>query len=103
MKTKKFQKRKENFTCQNCGLFVEGGGYRNHCPKCLWSKHVDINPGDRQSDCRGIMEPMGLVTKKGEKAIIHKCQKCGLKKRNKQADDDNYEAILKLSSRPVDG
>jgi len=45
---KKFQKRIENFTCEKCGLFVKGTGYTDHCPNCLWSKHMDINPGDRK-------------------------------------------------------
>lgn len=58
------------FVCENCGCKVRPltkGGYRNHCPHCLYSKHVDINPGDRASECGGLMEPVGvfLTGKKG--------------------------------------
>lgn len=46
MKTKKFTKIDEEFICENCGKQVEKLGYtcRNHCPSCLYSKHVDVNP-----------------------------------------------------------
>jgi hypothetical protein len=40
----------QGFTCENCGASVaplSNGSYRNHCPACLLSKHVDILPGDR--------------------------------------------------------
>ena len=43
----------QSFTCANCGAAVSplaGGGYRNHCPVCLHSLHVDVNPGDRAAD-----------------------------------------------------
>ena len=40
----------EAFVCENCGKEVKKLGYscRNHCPECLYSKHVDKNPGDRE-------------------------------------------------------
>ncbi len=101
MKTKKFQRRIEDFTCEKCGLRVEGGGYRNHCPRCLWSKHVDVNPGDREATCQGMMEPIGMEIKRGEKVIVHRCAKCEWIKRNKADKDDNFELIVKLSSQPL--
>ena len=55
---KKFTKRKENFICENCGHFVVGNGFTNHCPNCFFSKHVDINPGDRLCSCNGLMKPI---------------------------------------------
>ncbi len=64
--TANFQRTKEDFACERCGLFVRGNGYTNHCPQCLWSKHVDVNPGDRQETCRGLMEPVGMEIKSGE-------------------------------------
>lgn len=94
---KQFQKKVEDFTCQNCGVEVLGDGYTNHCPNCLWSKHVDISPGDRQNDCNGMMAPVGLELKRGEYTIIHKCEKCGTEKKNKASEEDNFEKILKLS------
>ncbi|MDZ7798959.1 MAG: RNHCP domain-containing protein [Patescibacteria group bacterium] len=101
MKTRKFQRTKENFTCERCGFLVQGSGYTNHCPKCLWSKHVDINPGDRQASCQGLMEPVGVKVKSGEYVIVHRCSLCGFEKRNKAAENDNFNEILKLSSHSI--
>ena len=56
----KFIKNIEDFTCEHCGAPVKGTGYTNHCPKCLWSKHEDVNPGDRASDCHGLMKPIDI-------------------------------------------
>ncbi|MBI5022769.1 MAG: RNHCP domain-containing protein [Candidatus Magasanikbacteria bacterium] len=88
MPTKKFQKRVEDFICQNCGIKVTGTGYTNHCPKCLYSKHVDINPGDRLNSCQGTMKPINIETKDGEFVVIHKCERCGEEKRNKANPED---------------
>ena len=44
MPSLKFKRKKENFVCENCGAEVKGDGFTNHCPKCLYSKHVDIFP-----------------------------------------------------------
>jgi hypothetical protein len=56
MQSRKFQRTREDFTRERCRTFVKGGGYTNHCPECLWSKHVDVNPGDRQATCQGLKE-----------------------------------------------
>jgi hypothetical protein len=95
--TKNFIKRQEDFTCEVCKTKVKGTGYTNHCPNCLYSKHVDeLVPGDRQSGCGGLMEPVRAETEKGEFILIHKCRKCGKKTRNIKAGEDNFEEILKL-------
>ncbi|WP_420871372.1 RNHCP domain-containing protein [Lysinibacillus xylanilyticus] len=39
---------------------LTNGSFRNHCPKCLFSKHVDTVPGDRASTCKGLMRPIGV-------------------------------------------
>lgn len=92
-----FVKKQEDFICKVCGTKVKGTGYTNHCPDCLWSEHVDEEvPGDRASDCKGLMEPVGVEIKNGEYIIIHRCQKCGKKPRNKTAKEDKFEEILKL-------
>ena len=72
---------------------------RNHCPYCLHSKHVDVNPGDRKETCHGDLEPIGieLNPKKGY-VIIFKCKKCGMIRKNKAAKDDNMDLIIKLSA-----
>jgi len=97
MQTKKFQRKIEDFVCVQCGAKVKGTGYTDHCPNCLWSKHVDINPGDRQASCGGDMEPVGVEIKGEEKIIYYKCQRCGFEHRVKAAADDNFEVILKLT------
>lgn len=97
--SKNFQRKKEDFVCENCGFLVKGSGYTNHCPKCLWSKHVDINPGDRASDCQGLMEPVEIEFKEGKYNIIHQCIKCGFQKKNKTQTDDDFEMILKISGK----
>jgi rubrerythrin len=98
MQTKKFQRKIEDFICAKCGTSVKGTGYTDHCPNCLWSRHVDVNPGDRQASCGGDMEPLGVEIKSGEKVIYYKCQRCGLAHRVRASAEDNFEAIIKLSA-----
>lgn len=102
LENSKFTKIDEEFICENCGKKVPKLGYtcRNHCPYCLYSKHLDINPGDRAEDCHGILEPVGLETssKKGY-VIIFKCKKCGEIRKNKVAEDDDMDKIIELSAR----
>jgi DNA-directed RNA polymerase subunit RPC12/RpoP len=94
----------EPFICENCGKDVKPLGYssRDHCPYCLYSKHVDINPGDRLETCMGTLEPVSIEnnSKKGI-VIIYKCKKCGKTRKNIAAKDDNMNLIIKLSSNPV--
>ena len=100
--TKKFTKLDEEFVCNNCGKKVEKLGYtsRNHCPYCLHSIHIDINPGDREEKCHGILEPIGaeIDNKKGY-VIIFKCKKCGAIRKNKAAKDDNIDLIIELTAK----
>jgi predicted ATP-dependent serine protease len=96
MAGKKFTRKKENFTCEHCGTEVKGTGYTNHCPKCLWSKHVDIHPGDRASKCQGMMKPIEVETKGQEYILTNQCVKCRHEKRNTSAPGDNFEELLKL-------
>ena len=81
---------------------VEPLGYtcRNHCNYCLHSKHVDINPGDREETCHGLLEPISveLDSKKGY-VIIYRCQKCGAIRKNKAANDDNKDLLIELTAR----
>ena len=60
MDSKRFQKKDSGFICGHCGKKVEPLGFtsRNHCPFCLWSRHLDELPGDRASECGGLMEPV---------------------------------------------
>ncbi len=97
---KLFQRKKEDFICGHCGTPVTGNGYTNHCPQCLYSKHVDIHPGDRAETCKGLMEPIGVELNHGQYTIIHRCVKCKAVKKNKSVPEDNYEQILILTQAP---
>ena len=94
------------FTCRVCGWPVgpQGAGtqHRNHCPNCLSSLHVDIEPGDRASDCGGLMEPVAVwVRKSGEWAIIHRCRRCGALSSNRVAADDNPMKLMSIAMKPL--
>ena len=101
MEEKKFQRSKEDFVCEHCGAYVHGNGYTDHCPYCLWSKHVDINPGDRKSKCGGLMKPIAAEPKGDGYLIYYQCLKCGRISRVKSAPNDNFEEILKLVHNPI--
>lgn len=94
----------EEFICENCGKKVSKLGYtcRDHCPYCLYAKHVDINPGDRLEKCQGMLEPIGIEnnSKKGY-VIVYKCKKCGQIRKNIVAKDDNMSLVIKLSANPL--
>lgn len=92
-----FQKTVEDFICEHCGEKVMGNGYTNHCPKCLWSKHVDINPGDRASNCFGMMRPINVDADRGEYYLMYRCEKCGFLRRKKAEKNDNFEEVLKIA------
>jgi len=87
----------EDFACGHCGHAVKGNGYTNHCPKCLWSKHVDRNPGDRAEICGGPMEPIRIEGSATELRIIHKCVKCGIERPVRTVSEDDREAILEIA------
>jgi hypothetical protein len=103
--TKKPQRRpdgSEEFKCGHCRAFigptVMGGKHRNHCPLCLYSKHVDrSHPGDRASECRSLMEPIGTFYRQnGEQMVVHRCGGCAAERHNRVAADDNTVALLRL-------
>lgn len=102
MKIPRFSRKKEDFDCAVCGAHVMGDGYTNHCPKCLSSKHVDVNPGDRASPCQGIMPAVSLVHKNGADYIVHRCVRCGHTRPNKVGKDDDFEAVMALSNGTMD-
>jgi hypothetical protein len=101
--TKKFQRTVENFRCGNCGRAVTGDGYTNHCPDCLHSLHVDVNPGDRAEDCQGLMAPVDYEVKGTEYVIVHRCTVCGFLRRTRMRREDNMDALLGLARARADG
>jgi DNA-directed RNA polymerase subunit RPC12/RpoP len=98
----KFTRQPEDFACLHCGTQVRGNGYTNHCPRCLWSRHVDIRPGDRASECGGEMEPIGALYEGGRTIVLQRCLTCGHTWRNKTARNDSQDAVLALFGRVVE-
>lgn len=96
---KRFTMKDENFICEHCGSSVTKLNYtaRDHCPFCLYSKHVDLMPGDRLNTCWGLLEPIGIEKFKDSYKIIYRCQKCHALHRNIIARDDNMDLIIELS------
>lgn len=92
--SKIFRRTKENFICEHCGAEVAGNGYTNHCPTCLWSKHVDVNPGDRAARCMGMMEPVRIETKGRAYRIVHRCTMCGVERIVDAANGDAIEILI---------
>ena len=78
----------ESFTCKVCGRLVvpdgAGSDHRNHCPYCLSSQQLDIEPGDREADCGGTMEPVAVWVRK-----------------NGIAADDNTMKLMSIAMKPV--
>lgn len=104
-----------DFRCVHCGQFVSSAFFlagvhnRNHCPYCLYSRHMDLfKAGDRLSACKGPMRPVGLTFKRtrkkykrsGELMLIHQCLECGNLAINRIAADDDAQAILAIFARP---
>lgn len=98
--------RQEVFKCRHCRQFIgpvpSGGSQRNHCPYCLYSRHVDDKtPGDRLSTCGASMQPIGSFQRtNGEFVIVHRCLDCGFERFNRIAADDDFELVLSLPVLP---
>lgn len=94
------------FRCRRCGLDVSihalGTAHRNHCPNCLWSRHLDDSPGDRAADCGSLMEPIAITVRgDGEWILIHRCTGCDVLHLNRSAGDDNPLLLLRLAVKPL--
>ena len=96
---KRFNMKDESFICKNCKNLVKKLEYsaRDHCPNCLYSMHVDINPGDRLNTCMGLLKPIGIEKYRDTYKIIYKCQKCGEIHKNILHKDDDFTKIVELS------
>jgi hypothetical protein len=94
------------FRCCECRLDVSmdapGTAHRNHCPNCLWSRHVDTRPGDRASPCRAGMEPIAIAVRgRGEWVLIHRCRGCDALVANRTAGDDSPLLLVRLAIQPL--
>lgn len=102
-----------DFRCAHCNNHISaahmlsGVNNRNHCPYCLWSRHLDLYlAGDRLSACKGQMKPVGLTMKKsrnkyqikprGELMLIHECVECGGLSINRIAADDDPDSVMEV-------
>jgi len=96
-----------SFRCRHCGLDVSthapGTAHRNHCPNCLWSRHLDDDsPGDRAAECGSSMEPIAICVRgDGEWVIVHRCTGCDALSLNRTAGDDNPLILLRLAVKPL--
>jgi hypothetical protein len=102
----------QEFRCLHCQVLVHinhryaGVNNRNHCPYCLWSRHLDeFKAGDRMSACKAAMKPIGLTLKEshnkyrsnsGELMLVHLCQDCGRVIINRIAADDYPPTIMQV-------
>jgi ribosome biogenesis GTPase len=96
----------QGFVCGHCHQPIAAGAlgsaHRNHCPACLWSLHVDHEPGDRAAACGGLMEPIAIAARSdGEWTLVHRCRECSTVKANRIAGDDNPAMLISLASRPL--
>jgi hypothetical protein len=95
------------FRCRRCGadvgLDAPGTAHRNHCPVCLWSRHLDDRPGDRAAlDCGAAMEPIAVAVRgDGEWVLVHRCGGCDTIHLNRTAADDSALLLVRLAARPL--
>ena len=99
MDTKMFKRNDNSFICDVCNASVPKLLYssRDHCPYCLYSLHVDINPGDRQNTCLGMLKPIGIEKYKDTYKILYTCEKCHKPHKNIIAKDDDMNEIINIS------
>lgn len=108
-----------SFRCIHCGAHVvtsplyAGVLNRNHCPYCLWSRHLDLfAAGDRLCACKAPMRPLGLTLKQsrkkyvredgGELMLIHACIECNNLSINRIAADDLTDQIYEVYLQSLD-
>ncbi len=83
-------------------MTASGTVHRNHCPSCLWSLHLDVEPGDRAADCGASMEPIAITVRNdGEWVLIHRCRGCGILSSNRVAGDDNPLLLVRIAVKPL--
>lgn len=80
-------------------LPLTNGSFRNHCPFCLCSLHVDIAPGDRLSSCHGCMDAVALTKSKKGVQLVHHCRRCGVEQKNLVAEFTEQPDMIEPLSR----
>lgn len=90
-----------SFLCEKCWKKVSkhpSWSARNHCPFCLYSKHLDKDfPWDRASSCWSLMQAIWKDYHKNKWwMIVHQCCECWKKIPNMLARDDAIEIFAEL-------
>jgi len=85
----------EAFRCGHCQKSVPIGGVmiRDHCPFCLWGRHLDNIPGDRASNCGGLMKPLHFSFAGDTRWIHYSCTQCHHVFRVRSHPDDGLEIL----------
>ncbi|HEX5366535.1 MAG TPA: RNHCP domain-containing protein [Acidimicrobiales bacterium] len=85
----------ESFRCRHCRLDVAGDApgtaHRNHCPPCLWSRHVD--------DARATGPPSRRAARPW--VLVHRCTGCRTVHLNRTAGDDNPLLLVGIAVGPL--
>lgn len=69
---------------------------------CLWSKHVDVQPGDRKATCNGLMKPIRVEFRNSDYYITHECQACHFMRNNRVGKSDNFDVVVKIAKNTAD-
>ncbi len=65
---------------------------------------MDVIPGDRQAleTCGAMMKPVSIEGTTGPGySVVHECVKCGHKKKNVLAKNDNVDVVLEIIKADV--
>jgi len=94
----------DSFICEKCLKLVTKHpewSARNHCPFCLYSKHMDeVSPWDRESKCWWLMQAIWIDYKKNKWNMIkHICIKCNKIILNKVAPDDDFIEFISILNK----
>lgn len=96
----------ESFVCEKCNKKVvshKTWSARNHCPFCLYSKHLDKEfPWDRKSECFWLMKPVDIDYRRNKGYMIkHICLICEKTILNKVAEDDDFLEFVKKRNKEI--
>ena len=92
----------ESFTCIFCNSLVPlpTSGIRDHCPDCLRGRHVDIVPGDRAANCRGMLKPSAFSLEGDVVWIGYECTMCTHVFRVRAHPEDQLPHSLSVADLP---
>ena len=91
----------EGFICAHCQKSVAPGGaqIRDHCPYCLYGRHLDRIPGDRDANCQGLMIPQYLESQGNTTWIHYSCSDCPHTFRVRAHQDDHLLEFVQKKNK----